>query len=110
MPPSFQLVGPLQIQVMEAMWTADVPLTITEIVQAINHPRVSEGAAELAYTTLLTVSRNLFRRKLANRVRVGKADMYSAALSRKEYRRQVARWCVETYFAGDASAFTSACA
>lgn len=70
--------GDLELDVMSQLWEAEGPLTVAEV-----HARLSEER-ELAYTTILTVLGNLFKKKAVDRARQGKAHVYWAKKKRDQ--------------------------
>lgn len=72
--------GELEAAIMDAVWAADHPLTVREILAALPPERTS------AYNTVQTVTEILHGRKgwLA-REKDGKAFRYTATASREEY-------------------------
>ncbi len=97
------VAGSLQIRALEHLWK-DGPAVVHAVVDAIN----AEGKPRLAYTTILTVLRNLVRRGMCTQSRgPGKSHTFTPALTRDEYRAKVARWFVDEQFAGDVKAAAS---
>src|SRR5580765_2667662 len=73
--------GPLEVQVLEAVWAEDGPATVRAIHDAF--PR-------LAYTTLMTTLDRLHRKGVLDRTKVGRAFAYAAQLSRHEMELRLA--------------------
>lgn len=105
------LVGPLQIKVMQHVWQFG-DSTVYDVAAAVNAAREAKGERALAYTTFLTVMRNLVHRKLlAQRSIPGRRrHRFTATISKRVFRARAARAIVETLFDGDLSEFTSAAA
>lgn len=100
----FEPVGRLQIQCLHVLWR-DGALTIDQLHRSINMVRFDRGDLKpLAYTTILTVMRNLARRGLVTQDRARRSHVFKAVQTRDEYRRQATENFVETVFAGDRSA------
>lgn len=64
---------------MDRMWDADRPLFVRDVLEHLQRER------ELAYTTVMTVMDNLFRKGYLRRERDGRAYRYTAAQSREEH-------------------------
>ena len=89
-------LGDLEAAVMEAVWSRDTPATVREILEKLNRRR------QLAYTTVMTVMDNLYRKGLLKRAMAGRAWLYQPAQSRAEYTAQIMRDVLGS--AGDRSA------
>lgn len=70
------ILGPLEADVMTILWTADLPLTVREVLVAINDNR----DPELAYTTVMTVLARLADKEILTRERHGKGFRYQAVI------------------------------
>ncbi|HEX4822795.1 MAG TPA: BlaI/MecI/CopY family transcriptional regulator [Candidatus Polarisedimenticolaceae bacterium] len=73
--------GPLEVQVLEAVWAEAAPATVRSIRDAF--PR-------LAYTTLMTTLDRLHRKGVLDRVKAGRAFAYTARLTRHETELRLA--------------------
>lgn len=62
--------GDLELEVMSCLWEAERPLLVADV-----HERL-QARRELAYTTVLTVLGNLYKKKAVDRARQGKAHVY----------------------------------
>ena len=71
---------------MEVVWAAG-EASVRAVLDALN----AASGRERAYTTVMTVMGNLCRKGLVTRRREGRADLYSAAMTRDEYSRARAR-------------------
>lgn len=69
---------------MEEVWRQDEPTTVKRVMDALNR----RARSTRAYTTYMTVMRRLDDKGLLNRRRSGRADVYTAALSRELYRER----------------------
>jgi predicted transcriptional regulator len=69
----------LEAEVMQEMWSRG-GATVREIREALNR-----GRKQRAYTTVMTIMRRLDAKGLLTRERHGKADVYTAAMSREDY-------------------------
>lgn len=78
--------GELETQIMQRLWALGRPATVRELHDDLSATRRS------AYTTVMTVAGNLYRKGWLRRERVGRAWRYGTALSREEY---LARWMRE---------------
>ena len=70
--------GELEAVVMRRMWEPRTPVTVREMVENLRRDR------EIAYTTVLTVMANLFRKGFLRREIHGRAYRYCAVTSREE--------------------------
>ena len=69
---SAKRLGPLEARVMEALWKADEPLTVRELLGRLNR-----GQREpLAYTTVMTVMNRLAEKGALRRKRRGRGYSY----------------------------------
>jgi predicted transcriptional regulator len=68
------ILGPLELEVMAALWQADV-MTVGEVLTKLNDTRRSP----LAYTSVQTVMTRLADKGILQRVRKGRAYQYRAA-------------------------------
>jgi predicted transcriptional regulator len=71
-----QTVGPLEKKVMDIFWKSRKPLTVSDILQK------TRTSKKVAYTTIMTIMNNLFKKGLLERKKEGKAYIYSAAYSK----------------------------
>lgn len=110
MQPTFpDVAGPLQMRVLLLLWQHGA-LTVSDVHERLN---AEPGATKLAYTTILTVCRNLGFRGLCKQERgpVGqRRHTFTATITRAEYEKRAARWFVRFQFAGDAKAAAAAVA
>lgn len=74
--------GDTEAAVMDVVWAALRPLTVRDIMTAVNATR---SRRKLAYTTVLTVVKNLAEKHMLVRHAQTRAFQYEAALSREEY-------------------------
>ncbi len=66
--------GPLESEVMEAVWRAARPVTVREVVDDLNESR----SEPLAYTTVMTVMSRLADKDVLSRRKVGRGYVYEA--------------------------------
>lgn len=73
-----QGLGELESAVMDVLWHAQQPLKVRDVMEQLDTGKV------LAYTTVMTVLDNLFRKGWVERDLSGKAYFYEPVLSREE--------------------------
>jgi len=78
-------LGPLEQVVMDHLWDVDGPVTVRQVFEGVGRRR------KLAYTTVMTVMNRLWRKKLLQRTRSGRAFAYRATHSREEYAAHLVR-------------------
>lgn len=92
-----RLLGPLQHRIMKILWT-EPPLTVHDVIERLSaqpeHP-------VLAYTTVLTVCRNLTRLGATEVTRGSRSHLFSPCLTEPEYHEMAARFFVESVFGHD---------
>jgi predicted transcriptional regulator len=66
--------GPLESEVMEAVWRAGRPVAVREVVDDLNESR----SEPLAYTTVMTVMGRLAEKDALSRRKVGRGYVYQA--------------------------------
>jgi predicted transcriptional regulator len=71
-----KVLGPLEAEVMNVLWTAGAPLTVRDVLERINRGR----RASLAYTTVMTVMARLAEKEILRRELDGRGYRYRAAL------------------------------
>jgi predicted transcriptional regulator len=85
------LLGPLEIQVMEVMWSGG-ECSVRDVVEQLDR--------KLAYTTVMTTLDRLFKKGLLDRQKAERAFLYSPRLSHQEWERQRAGDLVAGLLAG----------
>ena len=80
--PALEQLGNLETGLMEQIW--DIGETSVRDL----HAKLSN---RLAYTTIMTTLDRLYKKKMLDRRMVGKAYIYTAQLSEREYRERVAQ-------------------
>jgi predicted transcriptional regulator len=85
------LLGPLEIQVMEVLWTTSA-LSVRDVVEKLDR--------KLAYTTIMTTLDRLFKKGLLDRQKVERAFLYTPRLSHQNWERQRAGDLVAGLLAG----------
>jgi len=81
-----QEFGPLEVQVLEAIWREPRPATVREL---------QASFPEIAYTTLMTTLDRLYKKGVLERTRVGRAFAYVPRFDRPEIERRLAARSVE---------------
>jgi predicted transcriptional regulator len=72
-----KLLGPLEAEVMRALWKAGEPLTVRELLGRLNEGR----GQRLAYTTVMTVMNRLSTKGALRRERRGRGYAYEPTAS-----------------------------
>ncbi len=92
------VIGPLQLRVMRILWIQpDSQGTVADV-----HTKLNEGAVQpLAYTTILTVMRNLARRKVVTQIPGGRQHIFKTNLTAAEYEVRVVRAMLSEVFSDD---------
>ena len=85
------MLGPLEIQVMEVIWT-DGESSVRDVVEKLGN--------KLAYTTVMTTLDRLFKKGLLDRHKSERAFLYSSRLSSQEWERRRAGDLVAGFLAG----------
>src|SRR2546421_12827692 len=71
------LLGPLEGEVMEALWAAPEPLSVRTVLDRLNEGR----RPPLAYTTVMTVMARLAEKDALRRVKAGRGYLYEPAVA-----------------------------
>jgi predicted transcriptional regulator len=72
-----KLLGPLEAEVMQVLWSAGEPMSVRDVLAALNESR----AEPLAYTTAMTVLARLAEKEILARVRDGRGYVYVPTVS-----------------------------
>lgn len=72
-------LGALEAEVMRRLWGSRRPLSVRDVLEDLNREK------SLAYTTVMTVLENLYRKGLVERDKDGRAFKYVASISREQY-------------------------
>jgi predicted transcriptional regulator len=67
-------LAPLESEVMKTVWQADVPVSVRQVLDALNHRR----AEPLAYTTVMTVMNRLVAKNILSREGERRSFAYEA--------------------------------
>jgi predicted transcriptional regulator len=78
-PPAPPALGPLEIAVMEILWTRGES-NVREVATRLGRP--------LAYTTVMTTLDRLFKKRLLGRRKSDRAFLYLPSLSRREWEHK----------------------
>jgi len=81
--------GELEAAIMERLWSHGEPATVREVLTELRRRR------EIAYTTVLTVMDNLYKKGWLHRDAAARAYRYTPALTREEYVAQVMRQALD---------------
>jgi predicted transcriptional regulator len=90
--PAAQALGPLEITVMEIVWTRGES-NVRDVVDRLGRP--------LAYTTVMTTLDRLFKKGLLKRRKSDRAFIYSPSLTRAEFDRKRAGDFVADFLSAD---------
>jgi predicted transcriptional regulator len=77
--------GELEATIMSSLWDSGRPATVREVYTGLSSQR------EIAYTTVLTVMDNLYRKGWLSRAREGRAHRYAPVVTRAEYGANLMR-------------------
>jgi BlaI family transcriptional regulator, penicillinase repressor len=92
-----EAIGPLQLRVMHFIWKHG-PSTVHSVHDALNN---EPGAQKLAYTTILTVMRNLARRKILDQKASGRSHVFEPLVDEDSYKLSILRQVRKELFSGD---------
>lgn len=98
-----EAIGPLQVRVMHFIWKHG-PSTVHDVHSALNG---QPGGKQLAYTTILTVMRNLARRKFLSQAADGRAHRFSPLIDERTYKLGIIRQMRHDLFASEAKVLVS---
>lgn len=93
------VIGPLQLRVMRHIWQQG-SATVHDVHKALNG---QVGVQQLAYTTILTVMRNLAKRRFLSQEHGGRSHVFRPLVNRKEYQERVLRQVLHDLYDGDAA-------
>ena len=98
-----ETIGPLQLRVMHFLW-AQGPATVNTVQEHINH---HAGARPLAYTTILTVMRNLARRGFLSQTPQRRSHLFAPLIDERAYKLGMLRQMRHDLFAGQVEGLLS---
>ncbi len=101
-----ELIGPLQVKVMHHIWSRG-PSTVHDVHDEL---MADPQAKRLAYTTILTVMRNLARRGFLDQLADGRAHRFSAKVDEGTYKRELLHMVRTEVFRGDLKSLLDAVA
>ena len=76
--------GPLEAAVMDVVWTARAPVSVTDVLAEMSHRKKS-----LAYSTIKTILTNLAEKGYLIKRADGRANVFVAKQSRAEFERDL---------------------
>lgn len=79
-------LGSLEADVMSRLWAATGPVSVREVLEALNGDTREKP---LAYTTVMTVLENLHRKGFVGRQKDGRAFRYTATMSREQHTAEL---------------------
>lgn len=88
-----EIIGELQLRVMHVLWK-DGANSVHHVHNALN---AQPNARQLAYTTVLTVMRNLARRKIVVQTANGRAHLFTPTCSCDEFKSRFLKAVVAAY-------------
>jgi predicted transcriptional regulator len=91
-----ETIGPLQLRVMHFLWSQG-PATVNAVHEFINQQTATRP---LAYTTILTVMRNLSRRKFLSQKAQGRSHLFTPLIDERSYKLGILRHLRNDLFAG----------
>lgn len=97
-----QALGNLQAAILEDLWRSGES-TVRDVCD-----RLRVAGNDRAYTTVLTVMSRLFRRGLLSRRRIGRRDLYSAAVEPADLEAAITREAVDRLLAAHGEAALAA--
>lgn len=83
-------LGELESAVMDVLWSIEQPAKVRDVLERLDTGR------PLAYTTVMTVLDNLYRKAWVQREKDGKAYRYEPAFSRAEAASRAVREVLDT--------------
>ena len=81
---SAAVLGPLEADVINAVWLAGVPVTVTDVMQLLNQRRKA-----LAYSTIKTILTNLAHKGYLSKRANGRANTFAAKQTKQQFERDV---------------------
>ena len=85
-----RVLGELETEIMRRLWRRGAPTTVRELVDELQRDR------EIAYTTVMTVLDNLFKKGWLRRELDGRAYRYEPESTGEEYSAALMRGALET--------------
>jgi predicted transcriptional regulator len=95
-------LGDLELKVMTILWTSRTPLGVAGVSERLQGDRL------LAYTTIMTVLVNLFKKGVVDRAKQGKAYLYWAKEGQDKLANGLFDRLVRGYYNGQVEEFFAA--
>lgn len=92
-----ETIGPLQLRVMHFLWSQG-PATVNTVQEHINQ---HAGNRPLAYTTILTVMRNLARRGFLSQTPQRRSHLFAPLIDERSYKLGMLRQMRHDLFGGN---------
>lgn len=80
-----RVLGPLETQVMDVVWSHSGPMSTRDIHDAMHPPRRRTRTSDRAFTTIVTTVERLYKKKMLRRSGRKGEYMYAAAVTREEF-------------------------
>jgi BlaI family transcriptional regulator, penicillinase repressor len=96
-------IGPLQLRVMHFLWSQG-PATVNMVHEHINQ---LAGVRPLAYTTILTVMRNLTRRGFLSQTPKQRSHVFTPLIDERSYKLNMVRQLRHDLFGGEITGLLS---
>jgi predicted transcriptional regulator len=87
-----QALGPLEADVMNALWSFGIEASVNDVIYALDRP--------LVYTTVMTTLNRLSEKGMLDRRKIGPKFFYWPCFSRREWQRKCAEDLLSICFAG----------
>ncbi|MBI2443083.1 MAG: BlaI/MecI/CopY family transcriptional regulator [Candidatus Levybacteria bacterium] len=84
-----KVLGELETQVMEIIWQAKEPISVSEVVAVLSKKR------DIAYTTVMTIMTRLIEKGLLKRTALGKAYVYKPIFSKDTFLTKVSQQIIK---------------
>src|SRR5579864_295155 len=81
---SAAVLGPLEADVMNAVWAAGRPVTVADVMPELNRQHKA-----LAYSTIKTILTNLTEKGYLSKRASGRANTFAAKQTKQEFEREV---------------------
>jgi predicted transcriptional regulator len=81
---SAAVLGPLEADVMNAVWAAGAPVSVADVMPALNRQHKA-----LAYSTIKTILTNLTEKGYLSKRASGRANTFVAKQTKQEFEREV---------------------
>ena len=88
-----KVLGELETQVMEIVWQAEKPVSVSDILKVLSKKRT------IAYTTAMTIMGRLTQKGLLKRTSSGRAYAYKPAYSKDTFLSRISRQFIKNFTA-----------